>query len=77
MHLDLDSAGMVVNQKKSQLNPTQQVEHLGFSVDLKTGCLQVPQQKLKAVRKELGKLLTHKEMTCRKVAAICAPHGGF
>ena len=53
MMLDLEAPGMVVNQNKSQLVPTQQVEHLGFLVDLKQGLLQVPQEKMKTIRKEL------------------------
>ena len=67
---DLEAAGMVVNQKKSQLVPAQQVEHLYFTMDLKKGCLQGPQEKMKNIRKELGKILTHSQMTCRKMAAI-------
>jgi hypothetical protein len=63
---DLEASGMVLNKKKSQLVPTQQVEHLGFMVDLKQGLLQVPQEKMKNIRKELGKILTHTEMSCRK-----------
>ena len=67
---DLDDSGMVVNHKKSHLTPTQIIDHLGFTVDLKQGVLQVPQEKMKTVRKELGKILTHAEMSCRKMAAI-------
>jgi transcriptional regulator of met regulon len=67
---DLENSGMVVNVKKSQLVPTQQVDHLGFTVDFHRVTLQVPQENLKAIRKELGKLVTHKEMSCRKMAAI-------
>jgi hypothetical protein len=52
---DLENSGMVINQKKSQLTPTQQVEHLGFLVDLQQGLLQVPQEEMKNIRKELGK----------------------
>ena len=74
---DLANSGMVVNHKKSQLTPSQMVEHLGFVVDLKQGLLQVPQQKMKVVRKELGKLLTHKEMSCRKMAAILGATRSF
>ena len=48
---DLENSGMVVNQKKSQLVPTQQVEHLGFMVDLKRGVLLVPQEKMNTIRK--------------------------
>ena len=74
---DLELSGMVINLKKSQLKPTQEVEHLGFSVNFKQGVLQVPQQKMKAIRKELGKLLTHKDMTCRKMAAILGAARAF
>ena len=68
---------MVVNQNKSQLEPSQEVKHLGFTVNFKDGTLQVPQEKLKAIRKELGKILTHSEMTCRKMAAILGATRSF
>ena len=67
---DLVDSGMEVNLKKSQLNPTQKLEHLGFQLDLEQGLLQVPTQKLKSVRKELGKFVVQDRMTCRKAAAI-------
>ena len=74
---DLSDSGMVVNHKKSTLEPTQEVEHLGFSLDLKRGLLQVPQEKLKTIRRELEKILTHSEMTCRKMAAILGATRAF
>jgi transcriptional regulator of met regulon len=74
---DLKNSGLVGNQKKSQLVATQQVDHLGFTVDFKHGTLQVPQEKLKAIRKELGKLLTHSVMSCRKMAAILGATRSF
>ena len=67
---DLTEAGMVINFKKSHLQAVQKVEHLGFTLDLQRGLLMVPNQKLKSVRKELGKFLVQKEMSCRKAAAI-------
>ena len=67
---DLKNSGMMINEKKSQTEPSQQVEHLGFQLDLKKGVLQVPTPKLKTVRKELGKFITQPTMTCRKAAAI-------
>ena len=66
----LIAAGMTINDRKSVLQPTQLVTHLGFLLDLKVGCLSVPSEKLRSVRKELGKLVTHKDMSCRKMAAI-------
>ena len=68
---------MVINLKKSQLIPTQQVEHLGFLVDLKKGLLQVPKEKMKNISRELGKILTHSEMSCRKMAAILGATRSF
>ena len=67
---DLRESGMQINLGKSQLSPVQELHHLGFLLDLKNGCLQVPVQKLKAIQKELGKLVTRQNMTCRKMAAI-------
>ena len=67
---DLQNAGMTINTKKSQLLPSQQVEHLGFTINFKDGVLQVPEDKLKSIRREMGKLLTHSFMSCRKMAAI-------
>ena len=67
---DLRDGGMLINYKKSTLQPSQQVEHLGFLLDLEEGVLQVHSQKLKSVRKELGKFIVHQSISCRKAAAI-------
>ena len=74
-HLDimlesLQSLGLEINEKKSTLKPVQEIEHLGFGVNFQEGTLQVPVQKLKSIRKELGKLVTQKILTPRKMAAI-------
>ena len=66
----LEDAGMVINYPKSILEPCQEVVHLDFLLDLKGGVLKVPSEKLTTCRRELGKILTHKEMSCRKMAAI-------
>ena len=70
MVLTLTKAGMKINLKKSVLEPSQCVHHLGFDLNFKEGCLQVAAAKLKAVRKDLGKLVTAREISCRKMAAI-------
>ena len=67
---DLEDSGMLVNREKSTLFPSQKVKHLGFIINFEEGCLQVPQEKLKAVRRELGKIVTHTELSPRKMAAI-------
>ena len=67
---DLKTSGMQINFEKSVLVPTQQVTHLGFVLDLKNGFLQVPKEKLRSVRKELGKLIIQDTLSIRKTAAI-------
>jgi hypothetical protein len=63
-------AGFKINSKKSSLFPCKQVQHLGMLLDFEQGVLEVPPHKLKTIRKELGKLVTHRTLTCRKVASI-------
>ena len=45
-----EHSGMVVNKEKSILQPCQVLDHLGFTIDFKEGCLLVPTEKLKTVR---------------------------
>ena len=70
MLLDLEHAGMTVNRKKSILQPTQRLQHLGFVVDFVKGQLCVPKEKVKMVRKDLGKLVKLERISPRKMAAI-------
>ena len=74
---DLMDSGLKINVSKSTLFPTQKVMHLGFLLDLEEGRLKICPQKLKMVRKELGKLVTAKEMSCRKMAAILGTTRSF
>ena len=67
---DILEAGFKVNPKKCVLEPTQVINHLGFSLNLKEGKLQISPQKLKMVKKELGKLVTKDNLSCRKMASI-------
>ena len=66
----LEISGFLINQKKSHLEPTQTLEHLGFQIHFQEGFLGVPPEKLKSVRRELGKLIVHQTMSPRKMAAI-------
>ena len=72
---DLRDAGLLINGEKSTLAPTQVIQHLGFHVDFKGGFLGVPKEKLKFIRRELGKLVTHTSLSCRKMAAILGGSG--
>ena len=67
---DLLQAGFKINSKKSILEPTQNLTHLGIGINLEQGRLEVPGGKLKSIRKELGKLLKCQALTCRKMASI-------
>ena len=66
----LEAAGFLVNQKKTSPEPQQQLEHLGISINLAKGQLGVPQEKLRQIRRELGKLVTHTQISARKMACI-------
>ena len=70
MQADLENAGFKINVSKSTLEPTQSVKHLGQWINLKDGQLEIPPEKLKSVRKELGKIVTAKSMSCRKLSSI-------
>ena len=50
---------------------------MGFDLNFQGGVLQVAPTKLKAVRKELGKLVTKEKISCRKMAAILGTVRGF
>jgi hypothetical protein len=67
---DLEGGGMLVNTKKSILEPSQLIPHLGFVIDFSKGLLRLPPEKIKAIRVEFGKLVRKKMLTCRKMAAI-------
>ena len=67
---DLDGTGLSVNGKKSVLEPSQVVHDLGFILNLQEGKLQIPKEKLRLVKKELGKLVLAQSLTCRKVSSI-------
>ena len=73
----LRDSGFCVNEKKSLLTPTQELQHLGFHISLQNGVLSVPADKLKMIRRELGKLVTHFHLTTRKMAAILGTGRSF
>jgi len=70
MTQDLLKAGFKVNFQKSTMVPTQEVRHLGMWINLKKGKLVIPPEKLKSLRKELGKIILAKKMSCRKISSI-------
>jgi hypothetical protein len=67
---DLLESGFKLNLKKCKLQPSQLVEHLGFQLNFQLGKLQMPPQKVKGLKKQLGKFVKKSEMSKRQVAAI-------
>jgi hypothetical protein len=67
---DLLDAGFKLNLAKSELSPSQRVSHLGFVINFLEGKLQLSPQKVKGIRKELGKFVKKDDMSKRQVAAI-------
>ena len=69
MRKDLIDSGFVENTKKSQWDPIQEGEHLGFIVDLKDGSLSVSPSRAEKFKSLLGSV-SHNSMTARSVARI-------
>ena len=67
---DLVAAGFKINVKKSCLEPSQVLTHLGSQHNFQEGKLQLHPQKLKTVRKELGKFVKKDHMSKKQVASI-------
>jgi hypothetical protein len=67
---DLLDSGFKINSKKSTLEPSQVVNHLGFVLNFQEGKVQLVPQKMKGIRKELGKFITKTEMSKRQISAI-------
>ena len=63
-------AGLLVNLPKYYVDPVQNLVHFGLELDFIKGCVSIPGRKLKYYRKELGNLVTHGMVTCRRAAAI-------
>jgi hypothetical protein len=59
-------AGFKINVPKSTLSPVQSVQHLGFHLNFKKGCFEISPEKLKMIRRDLGKVVVADEFSCRK-----------
>lgn len=66
----LEMLGFVVNYQKSQLNPTQSIEFLGFRVNSITLNISLPLDKVKGIRKECQKVLKNPDITIRELAHL-------
>ena len=64
----LESLRFVINYKKSQLTPSQQIEFLGFLIDSVGLSLQLPGEKFRKIRKQCQKLLNLGEVSIRELS---------
>ena len=66
----LEMLGFVVNYQKSQLNPTQSIEFLGFHIYSVTLNISFPLDKVKRIRKECQRVVENTDITIRELARL-------
>ena len=66
----LSRLGVMVNDRKSSLLPTQVVEYLGFEIDSTQITIKAPDCKIKNLRKELGRMSNKEAVSSRDLASI-------
>lgn len=66
----LELLGFVVNYQKSQLNPVQSLEFLGFQINSVTFQISLPKDKVKNIKRECQKVLDHQTITVRELARL-------
>lgn len=66
----LEALGFLVNYPKSQLQPTQTIEFLGFQVDSKLGCLSLPEAKVVHLRQEAQRIQNLHSVSARQLAQL-------
>jgi len=66
----LSSLGFLIKEAKSNLVPTQVIEHLGFQINSKDMTLSVPKHKVRDIRREARKILSKGAATLRSLSAF-------
>jgi hypothetical protein len=66
----LESLGWIVNHKKSSLQPSQLIEHLGFLLDTTTMTAQLPGTKLRDLRRSIQQILKNPLQSPRKIHSL-------
>ena len=64
----LEGLGFIVNYQKSQLEPCQELEFLGFLINSNTLSLQLPGEKLRKIRKKCQQLLDQTTISVRELS---------
>ena len=67
---DLESAGFVINIEKSVQDPCNQLEWLGFQIDLSKGEFKVPQYKLDRLKLQLCEIEKGQLVPARSLASL-------
>ena len=62
----LENLGFIINYPKSLLDPTQEIDYLGFTINSKTMELRMPGEKIKQIRLEAKKL--QEKHSCQAIA---------
>ena len=63
-------AGLVENTEKSNWVPAQQLTWLEFVIDLEKGKVEVPEEKIKALKVQLRQAILSKALTARSMVSI-------
>ena len=67
---DLEDAGFLLNEKKSNLFPSQVGEWLGFTIDTKNFSLAVPEKKITKLKELAASELSNKHTSARRMARV-------
>ena len=70
MKKDLFNAGFLVNEGKSQLEPSQIIDWLGFTWNLRDGFIDIPKHKLENLREKVVSLRSRQLVTARELASV-------
>jgi hypothetical protein len=66
----LENLGFVINKEKSILDPTQEIEFLGFVINSKTLELSLPQRKIKQIKTDIKQLVKQTSVPARKLSQL-------
>ena len=60
--------GLIINHKKSLLEPTQRLEFLGFEIHTQSMTLSIPQEKIRKIQQDARRLMVKTSVSVREVA---------
>jgi len=63
-----ESLGLIVNQKKSMLTPTQEMDFLGFHLCSNTMKISIPTEKLRKIQQDARRMLQQTSISVREIA---------